>query len=70
MDALSELIASLENSVPVEVKYSAVFDPRTGKVTSVGPSTAFVDETNKIEIDNKIRIRYLYITIPKFTLIQ
>ena len=51
MDALSELIASLENSVPVEVKYSAVFDPRTGKVTSVGPSTAFVDETNKIEID-------------------
>jgi hypothetical protein len=34
-----------------EVQFQAVYDNATGQVTSVGPSHAFVGETNKIDID-------------------
>lgn len=38
---------------PQPVVYVAVFDPATGRVISVGPSHAFENEKNKIEIDNE-----------------
>lgn len=34
-----------------ETKFAAVFDPTTGRVLSVGPECAFVDQEHKIEID-------------------
>lgn len=36
------------------VSYVAVFDPLTGKVTSVGPDFAFVDEQHKVSIDSEL----------------
>jgi hypothetical protein len=51
MEALEDLIEQLEK---FQNKYSAVFDVSTGKVISVGPSVAFIDEKNKIEIESDI----------------
>jgi len=38
---------------PVLVDYVAVFDPQTGRVLSVGPSHAFIDEKHKVPIDKE-----------------
>jgi hypothetical protein len=39
---------------PAPTVYVAVFDPITGKVTSVGPDFAFPNEVNKVIIDNHL----------------
>lgn len=39
---------------PPEIKYFALFDKDTGRVMSVGPSHAFENESNKLEIDKEI----------------
>ena len=38
------------------VQFVAVFDPNTGMVLSVGPSHAFVNEKNKIPIDDELAL--------------
>ena len=38
------------------VKFVAVFDPNTGMVLSVGPSHAFVNEKNKIPLDDELAL--------------
>ena len=35
-------------------RYSAVFDPETGKVISVGPTVCFEDKINKIDLDKEM----------------
>ena len=39
---------------PEPTQYVAVFDPDTGRVSSVGPSHAFEDKQNKISIETEI----------------
>jgi hypothetical protein len=43
----------LTNVEILEQKFSAVFDPFSGKVISVGPSFAFKDDKHEIEIDQE-----------------
>jgi hypothetical protein len=43
----------LSNYVPEPVKYVAVYDPFTGFVTSIGPSTSFPDDVHKLFIDEE-----------------
>lgn len=51
MEEIMDFDEWFANYKPEPVKYVAVFDKETGKVTSVGPSHAFEDVTNKIPID-------------------
>lgn len=51
METLENLIKELEKN---KDKYSASFDPKTGKVISVGPSVSFQQEKNKIDLDKDI----------------
>lgn len=46
-----EEIEFLDEIVINEVLYMAEFDPISGKVLAVGPSTAFANNTNTIKID-------------------
>ena len=39
---------------PPKIEYYAVFDPLTGEVISVGPLHAFINEQNKISIEQEI----------------
>jgi hypothetical protein len=54
MEEIIDFDQWLANYKPQETTYVAVFDPQTGAVKSVGPSHAFLKETNKISIDNEI----------------
>ncbi len=48
-------IADFFEEIKLEpVTYVAVFDPDTGAVTSVGPSSAFKDVNNSIPVDNDL----------------
>ena len=67
----------LAEYTPPKIEYFAVFDPISGEVRSVGPSHAFVDEQNKISIDQttaedilsgKIRISSCFINFSNNTL--
>jgi hypothetical protein len=39
---------------PAPTVYVAVFDPTTGKVTSIGPDFAFPNEVNKVVVDSNL----------------
>jgi hypothetical protein len=39
---------------PAPTVYVAVFDPTTGKVTSIGPDFAFPNEVNKVIVDSNL----------------
>lgn len=51
MEELMDFDEWIANYKPEPVQYAAVFDPETGKVTSVGPSRAFESEKHKIPLD-------------------
>jgi hypothetical protein len=54
MEDLTDIFALFDQVQQIEVKYSAVFNPDTGRVTSVGPSAAFTNEKHKLEIDRDL----------------
>lgn len=49
--AMLELAEFIENLKLPDPEFSAVYDPHTGEVKSVGPTDAFADEQYKIQID-------------------
>lgn len=51
MEELIDFDEWMANYKPVPLEYVATFDPKTGKVISVGPSNAFVNENYKIPLD-------------------
>lgn len=54
MEEIIDFDKWLANYKPEPVQYVAVFDPQTGKVSSVGPSHAFENEKYKIPVDHEI----------------
>ena len=53
MEEMIELDEFIKNIEIPELTYSATYDPKTGAVISVGPTYAFVDEPNKISLDQE-----------------
>ena len=54
MEEMMDFDEWFANYKPEPIKYVAVFDQETGKVTSVGPSHAFENIKNKISIDSDV----------------
>lgn len=54
METVEDFDKWLAEYQPPIYNYVAVFDPTTGKVTSVGPEFAFADIPDKIVIDNDL----------------
>ena len=54
MEKMIDFDEWIQSYVPAEIEYVAVFDPLTGAVIRVGPSSAFETEKYKIVIDKDI----------------
>lgn len=54
MEKIMDFDEWFANYKPEPVKYVAVFDPETGRVTSIGPSHAFENSQFKIDIDANV----------------
>ena len=61
---MEELINIFEKAANIDMRYVAVYDPFSRKVTSVGPETAFLTEENKILINKEIAIDIIESKIP------
>jgi hypothetical protein len=53
MEEITNINTLLQQLSIPETAYVAIYDPDTGAVLSVGPSFAFVDKKNKIDIDTE-----------------
>lgn len=53
METVEDFDQWLANYRPAPAKFVAVFDPQTGKVISVGPECAFVNEKHQVAIDTE-----------------
>lgn len=51
METLKEIIRQFEEH---KDKYSAIFNPETGKIISIGPSICFQNNMNKIEVEKDL----------------
>lgn len=61
---MEELMNIFEKAANIDIRYVAVYDPFSRKVTSVGPETAFLTEENKILINKEIAIDIIESKIP------
>lgn len=52
---LREIAELMAETVP-DITYSAVYDPKTGKVTSIGPTLAYTNETYKVDVKAEIAL--------------
>ena len=76
MEELKNFDEWVEDYKPAEIEYSAVYDPPTGKITSVGPTSAFVNEKSKTVmerdlaekvISGKIPLHHCYVDLDSLT---
>lgn len=64
MEELKNFDEWIEKYEPVEIEYSAVYDQKTGKIMSVGPSLAFRNEQNKTVMDKEMAEKVISGKIP------
>lgn len=76
MEELKNFDEWIEDYKPAEIGYSAVYEPTTGKIISVGPTVAFANEKSKTMMDpdlaekvisGKIPLHHCYVDLDSMT---